>query len=302
MREFAYMDGFLDQWTLEMETDVNRAEIEKALFRYFSGKFDDFMSKRARLKPENFHHIYEYAVHGTGYGNIGNKQFQLWRNKIRPVGGASGHHISWDWMPAKIRNPTYRQRRNSVIGFDEIRNISQRDFDKLLEKSRKRRYTFRWKAPMLEYGFQTTRSPISPGKYLFLPGGTGNMKGSDGGWTFATRAISDWQQPGATKGVFTRLYVYFWSQVVPAEFDSELGEKIATSIRNETLLGLRKRPLTKQSIKPIRMNLPQQLGRSGLKGSKAWSEGRKQARVAMRRHERTVKGIDYAVSKSIPRI
>ena len=257
----------------ERVTQAHLRTVTNAAHKYYSKEFDRHMANVAKVSKENYHHLYEFSSTGGGYDNVGKQSMQLWTHTVRSTPGAAVN-FSWQWLPAKQYNPTYRQRRMGRIGHDAMREIPKEQFDTLVEKSKNRRYKFIWKAPMLEYSIPRQITP-SAAKWLFLPafGFTSPMAKSHPGWRFTKSYVATQEPPGNSAGMFTSAWTAYWGSLSEEKWDRIGGDAMVKALDAPVDKGVNK--LTKKARnKTVKFMQPSDF-------SMAYKEGKKHARDAM---------------------
>lgn len=278
MREGMHMAGVLQGYAKKASSNAYKRNVETATHAAMAKNFDIYIGTLAKAQPEHYHHVYEYATGGSGYQSIGKLPFKLWDHKLSRQ-GSGGTVASWDWRIAKVPNPTYRQRRSASIGFDDIRNLSTKDYRRLLAKSKNKRHTFRMKAPMLEYGIK--RIVLPRGKRLFVPMKGAKMRNSDGGFFFSTGLVAGTQQPGKTTGYFTAAWTTYWGQIAPNDFDRVIGKEIERDSARAIKTAMAAGTNTRRRVRSF--------GFSAIADNKvAFQRGRLQAMAAMGEQEKSM--------------
>lgn len=286
LRELEHARGVIKEFTERMTTTAHLRTVTDTAHKVFSKRFDQYMNARAKMHKDEYHHLYEYSSTGSGYDNIGKDAMKLWVHTKRFSTGSSVN-FSWQWLPAKNYNPTYRQRRRARIGYDAMRNIPKKEFDELIAKSAGRRHKFIWKAPMLEYGITPVIYPR--GKALAVPvfDSTINRRGYHGGpiLLFPRSASPRSQQPGRSAGNFTLAWTSFWSGVED-DFEDVMGDIIAKDAERQITAALRKG-------KKVPKAKSRQFSFTAVTDYRqAFMAGQEQAATAMIKHQRTIKGIE----------
>lgn len=238
MRELAHAAGVIEEFTRQYNTKALIRPVIRATHSVFAHRFDKYISNIALTQKDKFHHVYEYSPTGDPYAWIGIDQFKLWKHKITFRSGESAN-FTWTWRAARHPVPTYNQRRTSTVGFDGIRSLNQGDFQKLVERSSGRRYRFFWKAPMLEYGLPRMIFPKR--EFIVMPNG--------GRLNFGRGAIVTTQHPGKVEGMFTGVWLSFWTTSVENDFDRMLGDQITRDAQkriNEAIAAGKSTPRNRQ--------------------------------------------------------
>lgn len=237
LTELAETSGFIREYTNELSTNAFKRELTGAIHQEMASGFDLWMSTWALTHKANYTHVYETALHGDPYRLVGKSAHKLWIHEKRYVDG--GYMASFRFRPAVNRIPTYKQRRNSTVGEDPLRHIPESDFTTLLEKSKQRRWVFRWKAHMEEYNIPRMVSPRYA-QMIFLPvSGVSSRKGGGEGWRFVDSYMVRQDPPGDSAGAFTAAWTMYWSKTMtPQKFDNIVGNQLAKTIEAATSSGL----------------------------------------------------------------
>lgn len=216
LSEAVQISAFLEEFSLKVSTEAHIHSVINASHEIFADRFDKHMKGVASTSKDEFFHVYEYSPTGNGYSWVGKPEHKLWAHTIRGTG--SSRTFSWNWLPAKQYNPSYRQRRMSGPGFDGIRELSYKDFRKLMAKSASQGtgYRFVWKAPMLEFGIARVVFPKR--KKLFIP--------RDGSFRFMDSITVEQMHPGYTRGNFTQEWIRFWSGDIGGQWEDVVGKQI----------------------------------------------------------------------------
>ena len=286
MRELEHAMGVVSEFTKRLNTTAHLRTVTDATHKVFSNRFDTYMNGLAKINKDAYHHLYEYSSTGGGYDHVGKNSMKLWAHTKRFSTGASVN-FSWQWLPARNYNPTYRQRRRGRIGWDAMRDIPASEFAKLLEKSAGRRHKYVWRAPMLEYGIMPNIYPR--GESLAVPVFNADVqrRGYEGGPTliFPRYASPEHQQPGKVTGNFTAAWTGFWAKAGD-DFDEVMGEIIAKDAEKNITQAIRKgkkvprardRKFSFTTVTDYR---------------EAFAAGQQQAATAILRHSRTIKAIE----------
>lgn len=267
---------FLKRFCQEMSTEAHIDTVMTATHSIFADEFDKKMKGVASTSKDNFFHVYEYSPSGNGYSWVGNPDHKLWQHTMR--GRGDRKTFSWNWLPAKQFNPSYKQRRMPGPGRDGIRELSYRDYRELLRKSSSRGegYRFSWKAPILEYNIQRIVYPRR--KRLMLP--------RNGRKIFVTSYAAEQQHPGPTKGRFTAEWINFWTGEVGNRFHEVVGQQIEKDAKRriEAALAAGKSAPRKENRKFRVMSF------ADITDAKL--AGQQQAVSAIKYHQRTIKGIE----------
>lgn len=281
MTGLAQMNGAISEGMKQLSTPAHIRTVIQTTHSVFAKMFDEHMKVWVQGNREGFHHVYEYAPGGDPYRWIGNNSYKLWKHRI--TFRQSDHaQFTWEWKAAKRPNPTYQQRRDSTVGWDGIRTISEQEFLKLNEKGGKVRHTFFWKAPMLEYGITRTVLPRNPETRLAIPSG--------GKLNFTFVAFVTTQAPGRTKGNFTEAWTTFWATQTEDKWDQVLGKQItedaARRLTNAIDQGAPKPRSRMRTFKASAMG--------GGSESAAFEQGRRLAMGAMKAHTNSMRAIERA--------
>lgn len=271
--------GVINEYTAQMSTHAFIETVLEATHKEFAVRFDKHIGLLARASgaKQHFHHVYEYSPTGGAYDFIGMRVHQLWTHRVLK-GKGSTREFTWNWKPAKHPIPTYQQRRNSRVGDDPIRHIPKRTFDRLIELSENKRYTFIWKAQILEYQIPRTVYPRRANKRLAV-------------------AIGDrleilplfrqvGQPPGDTRGAFTSAWTTFWTTVPQAEFKNVLGQKIERDAKRNIERAINsKKPRPRARTRSWNVNVVKDT-------RQAYEAGRQQAITAMKGQLRSIKRVE----------
>lgn len=271
---------FIREFFTQTNTPAYKRTVIETTHRVFSKEFDRHMSRVARVAPERFHHVYEYSPSGSAYSWIGVQKQQLWAHTIRYRAGHSAN-FSWTWKPAKQYNPTYRQRRTARVGWDAIRALPKKNFDRLVENSAGRRYKFIWRAPMLEYGIHR-EVRVKNAKALMIPVFTGAGEAKAIFKKYTNLSV---QQPGDTTGNFTQEWTKYWNEQVPDQWDEVIGKAIAKDGSERIAKGI-------SSGNKVRSRNKTFSASAVVNEREAFASGRAQAIAAIKGHQRSIAGIE----------
>lgn len=290
---------FLKQYSSHLDTSAFKKPLVEATYNALTQEFDVWMKVWATAQRARFTHVYEYAINGDPYRHVGDPKYKLWKH-VMAQGGGGSVTATFTFLPAKHRIPTPRQRRNSTVGDDPIRHISENDFQEYLKKTKNIRYTFLWKAPMNEYGITRRVTPQNVA-FLFLPvkdfhtpmassireHESGRAKGS--GWRFATSYTLTQDPPGNSFGAFTHAWSMFWGkELTDQKFDRIVGDKAAEVIETAMAKGLNniRKGGRRRRVDVVVNHAPEY--------SKAIAAGRKQAMEAAKLTDERIKGMNRA--------
>lgn len=266
--------SFLEHFCREMSTEAHVDTVLEATHTIFADEFDKYMKGVAGTKRENFFHVYEYSSGQDAFEYVGNPSFKLWQHTR--LGRGKDLTFSWTWLPAKNPNPTYEQRRESDVGRDGIRELSEEDYQELLDRSAGRVHKFVWKAPVLEH--EIVRTVYPKGKMLMVPRG--------GKKYFFHNYVATQQHPGPTKGAFTEQWIAFWGGIVPTRWYKVVGEQIEIDAKRRIEEGI-----ATTGKKPRKEKRKFQ-ARTFNNMEDAKEAGREQAISALRTHSRTIKDME----------
>lgn len=256
----AHFEGFVDTFTKEISGNISKRELTAATHSVMADDFDKKTATWAKSHRALFHHVYEYNPTGDPYAFIGVRAAQLWVH-TKNYAGDGAWMGNFRFLPAKSPIPSYEQRRKSRTGKDPLRKISRADFNKLLEEADpERRYTFTWKAPMLEYNIPRRVTPTHA-KWLFLPAFSfvKKMKGADAaGWRFTKSYVVSQQAPGDVAGSFTARWVSYWSSISADQFDRHVGKAVAKSI-SDHMKGASEHKLVGDATRELKFTTPANL-------------------------------------------
>lgn len=283
MAEGVYGTEFLRTFVEQMNSPAHKSTVTQTTHSALSSMFDQHMSVVARMKPNAFHHVYEYSRSGDAYSNIGMNQHRLWEHTRKQQGART--IFSWRWKAAQQYNPTYAQRRTSRVGWDAIRQLSTEDFKKLVDNSAGRRHKFRWRAPIMENGIAVFVN--AQDNVLALPTFTGGGKAK---MVFKPWVMLRHQHPGKVEGSFTAEWSNFWGNIAPGKVSEVIGDEIqkdaARKMRNALGSGKKVRARKSQIEIGVVTNL-----------EVARNAGREQARAALKSHTKSIKDIERIRSK-----
>jgi len=274
LSSLAHFEGFVDEFTTKITGNISKRELTSAVHSIMADQFDKKTATWAKSHRALFHHVYEYNPVGDPYGFIGVRQRQLWVHTKTHAGGGAWMG-NFRFLPATQPIPSYEQRRKSRTGTDPLRRIARADFDKLVDKANpERRYTFTWKAPMLEYDIPRRITPTTA-QLLFLPAFSfvSKMKGAAGpGWRFTKSYVVSQQPPGPVAGAFTAQWIKYWSSISAEQFDRHVGKGIAKAV-SDGMAGASKYKPVSHGTRKLKFVMPANVGA-------AREVGRKRARAA----------------------
>lgn len=277
--EADHASGVITEFTKQMTTEAYTRHVMQTAHNIFADIVDREICLLAKNNPAAFHHVFEYNPGNDPYSWVGERHHKLWKHR-RDFKTGSSLNFTWEWLPAKQDNPSYRQRRASRVGEDWLRNVPEYQFQKLLEKTAGRSYKFVWKAPTLEYGFSRRVYPI--GNALIVPGeNVGQKTGSLG---FAPMATVTVQSPGPVRGRFTKAWTNAWARnakdmdkILLEEIERDAARKIEQGIARGKKAGRGKRNFRAQTVTSNRV---------------AFEAGRQQALAQMKGHMRSISQIE----------
>lgn len=183
--------------TQTIETKDYQGNILKFMHEQMVREFDYEMHLQAGAMRERFHHVYEWNA-------VGVPDAKLWRHTLS--GNGSTRTAGFEFLISKTPIPTPDQRAKNPD--DPMSIVAPEERAKLS----KRRYVFRWKAPLMEYRMPVTIAPRS-GQYLFIP-----TFRSEQGFIFHQGSVRQNSGNDLTAGAFTTEW---------AEFFGGRGQQIA---------------------------------------------------------------------------
>lgn len=204
-------------------------------------EFDILMFAQAAGNPERFHHVFEP-------NHPGQAGFQLWRhNLVRTSSRTAQREVTWKWVPSKMPIRTPEQRRNRPYGDDPMAGVSMEQISKLSE----RKYIFRQRAPMMEYGFKAVVTP-KYAKALFIPkwNARPSKRSSLRGFFFAKMSDQDFTNSNpqfgtsdgaGTVGNFTQAWITFWNGAGEQTLREEIERAVNDDVTNSDILRKTKR-------------------------------------------------------------
>lgn len=280
MSDGFYAVEFMSTFVKQMNTTAHKRQVIKSTHNAFAEMFDQEISAVARHRPEQFHHVYEYASGGDPYRDIGKRSARLWRHHLRQVAGETAN-ATWVWRAAQKYNPTYQQRRSATIGWDALRHVSEEEFQKLLQHTSGRRHKYRWRAPMLEHGLRANVDAKEG--MLAIP--TFTTAGAE--MRFKPWVTSFRQQPGNVEGNFSQYWAAFWRTQVPKRFDEVVGNIVEKDAAN------RVRNAIARGSKARGRNIS--VGLSGVSNEAvARAAGKQQAIASFKAHSQSIAKIEKA--------
>lgn len=177
-----------------------------------SDEFYDQMMLSAQNDGGSLNHVYEP-------GNAGVRGMELWQNKLYGRGEKREASFEWKQSVMPILDPITRSE-------DEDDPMSKVP-DEVIAKLSDKKYVFRMRAPIMEYGIRTTITPRPGTKRLFIPTfgihhpwkSKKNGLGDAEHFRFEKVNVPDWnysnpQEPSGSQGnvgQFTARFVGFWA-------------------------------------------------------------------------------------------
>jgi len=146
----------------------------------------------ARAQPKLLHHVYEA-------GHVGIPGMQLWRNILK--GRGAHRRASFEFRPA-VRPNELPQASSSPSG-----------------KTLNKKYVFRMKPWIMEYGIPVTVRAKEPGGVLAMY--LGDSVAGESQFAFAPEAKVE-NPGGKVQGNFTAQFIGWWEQAAPTIYDQQV--------------------------------------------------------------------------------
>lgn len=206
-----YALGAIDGLVTSVDTSHYINAILVETHAQLARKFDTHMRVISASNPKGFKHVFEWNMVGILKG-------KLWRHHLRGYGRSRTATFDFAASKTPIPRPTPRST-----------GVSQKELDKLS----KRRYVFRWKARIIEFGIPVDIRPKNA-KRLFVPlrGQTpqfGNAKDRERaqqrGFVFAQSVHID-RPGGDAAGNFTTAWFGWWGSTAEQVTNSEILPRI----------------------------------------------------------------------------
>lgn len=129
----------LKRLDVELSTNRHMSSVTKAAFSILADNFVEDTARMATLMPELMHHVYEWQ-------HVGQLGFELFKPVMR--GSGNSRVVSWDWKASKTTVPT------------DVDALGRPKFPAWFPVSKLHKiHVFVWKAPIMEYGLETTVKP-----------------------------------------------------------------------------------------------------------------------------------------------
>jgi hypothetical protein len=129
----------LKRLDVELNTDRHLNSVTKSAYEILSSTFMQDTAVMANVLPELYHHVYEWE-------HVGHPGFELFRPVMR--GRGANRVISWEWRASKMTVPT------------DVDALGNPKFPEWFPVEKLNRiHVFVWKAPVMEYGLETTVRP-----------------------------------------------------------------------------------------------------------------------------------------------
>lgn len=250
LREGMAVGGFLKGISERIGTPQYIGPILKFVHERLSEAFDAHMEVISPTRSNEFHHVYEW-------GEIGDKDAQLWENVLHGHGNA--RVATFEWKPSHTVVPVEHP--------DAVGHVSEH-------------HIFTWKAPVMEYSTNITIAPKNSDVLVYFTGPPGPNTPEELHFSRDPITVAN---PGGpdVKGAFTREYVSWWAgsgaadlfrQELSALLETQLGDMPLNTVAGEFRTGTRRRTKT---ISLFTLADAEAAEAAGRRAAYAWLENRR---------------------------
>lgn len=199
--------GYISGFTSKLNTTEYIGSVMQYASSALTNAFELAMDDRARLNPEQFHHVYEWGKDYGSYETVGNPADRLWKMVI--TGNGRDRAVSYVFLPS-----------TRPVPIEQALLVPGKKGKTVLTDV----HIFTWKATVMEYGLPVSISP-KLGKFIVFPDPkTGKI-------IFTTRTINTVPGKDKLRGNFHTFYNSWWTAVAPVIFDRQIRPFFEKSIK-----------------------------------------------------------------------